>query len=79
MAEDGGSRGARPPSGAVGCALAPDLMEIHRPAAAIFFELARGARASAPEAGAVPGSGRCRADVFISVHRCSSVVEGFCG
>jgi hypothetical protein len=63
------SRGARPPSGAVGCASRPTCRKFHRPAAAFFSTQPAGARAGAPEpsgvenaelhgraAGALPGT-----------------------
>jgi hypothetical protein len=48
------SRGARPPSGAVGCASRPTCRKFHRPEAAFFSIQPAGARAGAPEAGALP-------------------------
>ena len=49
-----GSRGARPPSGAAGCASRPTCQKFHRPAAAFFSTQRAGARAGAPEGGRGP-------------------------
>jgi hypothetical protein len=46
----------RRPSGTVGCASRPTCRRSHRPAAALFSTQPAGARADAPEAGALPGT-----------------------
>jgi predicted HTH transcriptional regulator len=48
------SRGARPPSGAVGCAPRPTSRNFHRPSAAFFPNRPARARGGAPEGGRAP-------------------------